>query len=361
MPEWAELAEAHARWERAGAPGLGEGSARGRRSAAFTQWAQRRGVIEPEDGFAAAAAALVVLRPVRRPAAAPEKVWEPLRQELVALAAAGVATNPLDVTLAYGCGWRRPLDLAAGGWWGHWPAAFGELLAECRSSLFVTKRLLDDLGVVELDRDDLQELPAAIAASLLGLCDCGHHLRPCRGNCGLPCCFPRHDLRSWQPEEGVHLRPFVDQAVRGLAQKTLLGAAFAESILYRILERESRVLCRSVEFVRCSGCGGAFEGDRCPSQGCGRSAAGAVRFARKNRLIRPEQEGGRHREAARWVCEDAECATLYPVALSRGRVLPAGPCPRCGWRPAPGRRPAQRSVWVRVAPVRIVEEAGRAW
>jgi len=101
--------------------------------------------------------------------------------------------------------------------------------------------------------------------SLLGACDCRHHRRDCRNRCGRGCCFGDHDTRTWDPDS-CYLRPFIDQAVRGTAQRRILGGAFAESMLYRAIEAEGRVLCRTVEWGCCEVCGRSFQGQVCPNR-----------------------------------------------------------------------------------------------
>lgn len=165
------------------------------------------------------------------------------------------------------------------------------------------------------------------ALALTGRCDCGHHLRGCTG-CGRGCCFTDHDLRSWDPYR-CHLRPFVDQAVRGTAQRRILGGAFAASMLFRALEREGRILCRTVEWGRCDVCGRAFEGLHCPEPHP-RQAGSVRREPRKNQLIAPADESGGHLPLQRWWC--AECQHLYGAAAARATAVPD--CPRCARRPS---------------------------
>ncbi|MFN0090572.1 MAG: hypothetical protein ACKVWR_09955 [Acidimicrobiales bacterium] len=349
MPNWTALTLAYETWVRDGRPAADERPApRHRDTLGFSAWAAAQRIVSGTSSTERAAAALVAIRPARRPSAPPVEIWSALSGELERLDDAHCTTNPGDVCMAFGAGWGRSACFDRRDWEGVWPNAFLELLAEVRVVLTAARRALDEVGVELTDRD-IRELPAIIATSLLGLCDCGHHVR---GGCARSdehdCCFADHDLRTWRPEQGLHLRPFLDQAVRGLAAPRLLAGAFMQSIVYRILEREGRVLCRPVEFALCPGCGESYEGDRCPTEGC--AAPGpALRYPRLHRFIRPESEGGGYREVQRWVCGEETCANLAPVRVARGAVLAPEPCPRCGWAPAPGRRPKRRTVWVRVA------------
>jgi hypothetical protein len=234
--------------------------------------------------------------------------------------------HPYDLALAYAAGRRSQ----------HTPGPFlpgqvGELavlaLAEqVDASLTVTLRLLaTQTGIVPVEREEITSLAYAIAMSLLGVCDCGHHLRGCGQQCGRSCCFPDHDLRTWNPE-ACHLRPFIDQAVRGTAQRRILGGAFASSMLFRMLEAEGQLLCRTVEWGRCDDCGRVFEGSRCPSPHR-HTEVGIRREPRKNQLIVPARgTGSGHVPMQRWWCE--HCCHLYGSATNaqRGDVS----CPRCG-------------------------------
>jgi hypothetical protein len=220
-----------------------------------------------------------------------------------------------------------------------------------RFSVTATEDLLrGQLGLDLVEPGEHASLAAGFTVSLLGRCDCDHHRRGCGGRCERGCCFEDHDLAHWDPAR-VPMRAFVDQAVRGTAQRRVLGAAFAEGLLYRALEPEGRVLCRVVEVARCSGCGTTFEGPRCHAPGCEAEAGAAnARVARRNRLIVPlPQPGGAYVEAQRWECRN--CRNLYghgrPTSLREGDAR----CPWCGWEPPAGRRPHSVSVWQRVGSV----------
>lgn len=259
------------------------------------------------------------------------------------------ALNPFDLMLAFGCGWRRTVARTTGGWEGRWEVSYASLINQVTASLFATNRLLvEQFPQFGLTEDDLLELPGDFAVSLLTACDCGHHVRGCGHACGRECCFPRHDLARWNPST-CHLRPFIDQAVRGTAVKQILGAAFAESLTYVALEREGRILRRRVEFKRCPGCQALYDEAMCPTPGCELpTGAQVARVARANWLIRPEHEGGNYREVVRWVC--GGCGNLSPLRFKLREALPARACPICGWSPSPPAQPARITVWARLPP-----------
>ena len=232
-------------------------------------------------------------------------------------------------------------------WWGRWEMSYATMINQVRASLIVTNRLLgEQFPQFQLSPDDILEFPGDFTVSLLGPCDCGHHSRGCRKDCGRECCFAPHDLATWDP--GVcHLRPFIDQAVRGTATRQILGGAFAESLAFRTMEREGRVLRRRVEFKYCPRCDHRYEEATCPQPGCDAPEGQAVRrVARPNWLIRPEHEGGNYREMIRWVC--GGCENIYPIRFRLREPVADDPCPLCGWRPVPGARAATITVWVRL-------------
>jgi hypothetical protein len=287
-----------------------------------------------------AAAAMMAVRPVRMPAQPPDAVWAALRKQVE-----GAPTNPIDIVIAFGCGWRR--DTSGGtnlGWFGRWSGALSEFITEVRRSIESARHLLSTVVPdLEINRDDVIELSPIMALGLLGACDCDHHLLGCKGRCGRQCCFADHDLAEWEPSPTVGLRTFIDQAVRGEAKAGLRGGAFAESMLYRSLEAEGRVLVRKVEVVRCPACRTDFEGLVCPAPECGRYADDATpRRARSNWLIIPEVTGGSYSEVKRLVCGNPTCARLYPR-----RREPE--CPSCGWVAESGVTPRSISVWTRLA------------
>ena len=247
--------------------------------------------------------------------------------------------NVYDLALAWAVGWNpirgprpatdvRPTE----------PALFA-LIEQAGASIAVTTRLLaENTGLAVVDRDDHGSLAALFGLSITGRCDCGHHVRGCTG-CGRGCCFRDHDLRTWDPYR-CHLRPFVDQAVRGTAQRRIMGGAFAASMLFRALEREGSLLCRTVEWGRCDVCGRAFEGMSCPEPHP-RPAGSVRREPRKNQLIRPAGDDRGHLPLQRWL--GTECHHLFGVASARDAEGPH--CPRCA-------RPPRRrmTVWSRSLP-----------
>ena len=267
-----------------------------------------------------------------RPASPPDDdQW----QVLVNAVATPGNPNPYDVALAWAAGWRG--DGVRGSFA---PGRVGELavlalVEQVQASLWASVRLLaDQTGLAVVGADEIASMAAAMGMSLLGVCDCGHHLRGCPG-CGTSCCYPDHDLRTWDPTV-CHLRPFIDQAVRGTAQRRILGGAFAASMLFRLLEGEGRLLCRTVEWGRCEVCGRAFEGPRCPEPHP-TSSRSVRREPRKNQIIAPPVGNFGHVPIQRWWC--ATCRHLYGSAGAAGRRS-LRVCPRCGGPPS-----ASKAVW----------------
>ncbi len=331
ISDWNSLSGEHASWVADGRPG------------GLTHFVTRAVTsgVTGDSPLGRAAAALMALRPQRFPAAPPATLWQRLSAEIEA-----AATNPIDVVIAFGCGWRREVFVGTGaGWLGRWNPAITELVAIVRAATESARHLLSTVvPELEIDRDDIVELPSLMAVGLMGSCDCEHHVRGCRSGdrCTRRCCFPDHDLADWDPAH-VAFRAFVDQAVRGEAIATLRGGAFAESMLYRLLESDGRVLVRKVEVARCRQCRTDFEGPRCPAPDCGAWADEATpRRARSNWLIVPEVVGGPYSEVSRLVCGDQGCARLFPK-----RRDPR--CPTCGWEPPPDTHPKSASVWLRLA------------
>ena len=106
------------------------------------------------------AAAIVFFGP---PGPPPPEVWNAyvtLHRELAATASDAEALNVFDLVLAFGCGWRRPIDRRRGGWWGRWETAYATMINQVRASLVATGRLLDNqFPQFPLNDDDLLELP----------------------------------------------------------------------------------------------------------------------------------------------------------------------------------------------------------
>ncbi|GEM_PF-5512427 len=252
-----------------------------------------------------------------------------------------IGTNLYDLALAWAVGWNplrapRPAVHVAS----TEPALYA-LIEQAASSIAVSARLLSErAGLAVVEREEHGSLAAMFGMSLTGRCDCGHHVRGCTG-CGRTCCFADHDLRTWDPYR-CHFRPFVDQAVRGTAQRRIMGGAFAASMLFRALEREGKLLCRTVEWGRCDVCDRAFEGLHCPEPHP-RQTGPVRREPRKNQLIQPATADGGHLPLQRWWC--AECHHLFGAAGARETDVAS--CPRCE------RRPNRRmTVWARITPSR---------
>lgn len=304
---------------------------------------RRRGDASPP----APAVAMAFFGPTGVP---PSDIWNSyveIHRKHAAVAADPASLNHFDLMLSFGCGWERAVKNTGEAWWGRWEMAYAVMINQLRASVIATNRLLvDQFPQFALGADDELELPGDFTVSLLGACDCGHHRRGCGGTCGRLCCFPRHSLDAWDPNV-CHLRPFIDQAVRGTATSQILGAAFAESLTYCTLEREGRILRRRVEFKRCPGCQGLYEEATCPTPGCDPPEGVPVpRVARANWLIRPEHEGGTHREIVRWVC--GGCGNLFPMRFKLQEIVPGDPCPVCGWRSPLSSRPTSVTVWAKV-------------
>jgi hypothetical protein len=265
-------------------------------------------------------------------------------RRLSRIAVQPMSPNPFDLAVAWAAGWRGDQHVGA-----FVRGCVGELavlalIEQVQLSLASTLRLLaTQTGLAIVEHDEVTSMSAAIAMSLLGACDCGHHLRGCGGRCGRTCCFPVHDLRTWDPE-ACHLRPFIDQAVRGTARRRILGGAFAESMLFRMLEAEDRLLCRTVEWGRCEICGRAFEGMRCPAAHQ-EPTLPARREPRSNQLIVPARDSGMgHVPVQRWWC--ASCHHLHGSAgLARRRPVK---CPRCG-----SISRASKAVWTLAGSARV--------
>ncbi|MDM7853459.1 hypothetical protein [Cellulomonas alba] len=267
----------------------------------------------------------------------------PVEHEAMLRISASTGANVYDLALAWSIGWsplRGPRPAVA-----VQPTenALYALVEQAGASIAVTSRMLTETtGLAVVERDDHGSLAALFGLSLTGLCDCGHHVRGCTG-CGRGCCFADHDLRTWDPYR-CHLRAFVDQAVRGTAQRRIMGGAFAGGMLFRALEREGRLLCRTVEWGRCDVCGRAFEGTSCPEPHP-RRAGSVRREPHKNQLIEPAAADRGHVPLQRWLC--TECHHLFGAAGSHDPE--ADRCPRCA------RRSSRRmTVWARVAPARSV-------
>ncbi|MCA1692725.1 MAG: hypothetical protein LC733_11210 [Actinobacteria bacterium] len=345
--DWQELAALRERWARTGPSG---------------RWLPARIAAKVHENFAAFVAfvavhvsgkvppepamAMVFFGP---PGIPPPEMWHSYQSlhERVTVAAKPRELNPLDLMLAFGCGWRRAVVAEEGPWWGRWEVAYATMINQVGASLRATNHLLaEQFPQFQLSRDDVLEFAGDFTVSLLGSCDCGHHRRGCRKECGRDCCFAPHDVAEWNPGK-CHLRPFIDQAVRGTATRQILGAAFAESLTFRTMEREGRISRRRVEFKSCPLCEQLYEEETCPTPGCdGPGRSPVRRVARPNWLIHAEHEGGNYREMIRWVC--GGCKNIYPIRFKLHERVVDDPCPMCSWKPAPEERAATITVWVRL-------------
>jgi hypothetical protein len=265
---------------------------------------------------------------------------------LGALAMQPMSPNPFDLAVAWTAGWRGDREVGPFARSRVGELAGLALIEQVELSVHTSLRLLSaQTGLAVVESDEITSTAAAITMSLLGACDCGHHLRGCGGTCGRGCCFPDHDLRTWDAR-ACHLRPFIDQAVRGTARRRILGGAFAEGMLFRMLESEGRMLCRTVEWGRCEICGRAFEGTRCPEPHQEPSRP-VRREPRKNQLIVPARSTGMgHVPIQRWWCPS--CQHLHGSAGMRRRRTAT--CPRCG-----STCQESRAVWTLAATARVVE------
>lgn len=333
-PDWARLAQQFQIWSREEHPSGGTAERYDR----YLGWSQS---VSPADDDLARAVTFFRARTVPPPEAA---LW----QTLCAAAAAPPQPNPYDLALAWAAGWRGSRQRL-----GFTPGQTGELavlglIEQVEASLSASVRLLaTQTGLRIVAPDETRSMAASMGMSLLGVCDCGHHLRTCNRTCGNSCCFPDHDIRTWDPAR-CHLRPFVDQAVRGTAQKRILGGAFASSMMFRLLEAEGRVLCRTVEWGRCAVCGRAFEGARCPAPHPPATVP-ARREPRKNQIIVPAVgPAAGHVPMQRWWC--AGCRHLYGSATRSERRNAV--CPRCGSASS-----TNKAVWTLAATPRSLEAA----
>jgi len=352
--DWAELAARRERWLRVGS---GHGKALPARLALhaqanlaeFTDYCIGSAHGPVSASLIASAVAMAFFGP---PGLPPPELWRTyvdVHRQLAAKAPDPRTMNAFDLMLAFGCGWGRAVVRDGGPWWGRWEVAYPAMINQVGASLLASNRLLaNQFPQFALTSDDLLELPGDFAVSLLGSCDCGHHRRECQRRCGRECCFAPHDLGSWDPLT-CHLRPFVDQAVRGTATGQILGGAFAESLTYRELERQGRILRRRVEFKQCPGCGQLFDEATCPTPGCEPPEGVSVpQMVRPNWLILPEHEGGNYREMVRWVC--AVCSSVYPIRFDLAAPVVGDPCPVCDWTPPSGTPPRRITLWVRRPP-----------
>lgn len=301
----------------------------------------------PDDRFRATCAAAVTLGP-RGPM--PPTILEALGDAV--RTGSSRDENPEYLALAFGCGWGRTLGCSP--WEQRWEGAVLALVDQFHRSVRITvgmlARLVPDL---EVDRDEQRAFAELLAVQFAAGCRCGRHRRACGSRDDHACCIDSHRLDRWDPAV-AHLAAYIDQAVRGLAGRTLRGAAFADGMLYAQLAHEGRLRRAVVEARLCGLCGIQVDAAGCRDPRCSSAAPRSV--AQVNRLVVPLAAGGRHRQLDRWQCGDPDCATLFPRAF-------VARCPRCGWEPAPGRRPSVRKVWVAdrsiCGPESILDGGGR--
>jgi hypothetical protein len=331
-PDWARLAKQLRMWKSEDRQAGGPIESYGR----YLEWSR---AASPDDDDLGRAVAFFTARTASPPD-------EPLWRTLCAAAARPCAPNPYDLALAWAAGWRGDRQRPP-----FTPGRVGELavlalVEQVQAALLASIRLLAaQTGLAIVTPDETASMAAAMGMSLLGVCDSGHHPRRCGGTCGGTCCFADHDIRTWDPAT-CHLRPFVDQAVRGTAQKRILGGAFASSMMFRLLEAEGRVLCRTVEWGRCEVCGRAFEGSRCPAPHRP-AVAPSRREPRKNQIIVPAVGAADgYVPMQRWWC--AACCHLYGSAASARRR--SATCPRCGSASS-----TSKAVWTLATTPRVTE------
>jgi hypothetical protein len=108
-------------------------------------------------------------------------------------------------------------------------------------------------------------------ANVLGYC-----LFSGKCDCGLANCQSQHDLDAYSTSEVELLSKFVRQAVIGPIDDDPKANSVAQGMYYRlILNPERGMLVALVELKRCANpaCRKAYEGARCPEEGCGSMTA----------------------------------------------------------------------------------------
>jgi hypothetical protein len=287
----------------------------------------------------------------------------------LAAGASPAAFDAVDLALAWGCGWRRPVA-SEHGWHARWPAAVLALAAMAGGSINQTARSLVDHvaslaealrtgGERELERR-FQSYSYAIALELAtGACRCGHGTRSERAPAG-SCGRPEHRLATWRPE-ACRLRAFVATAVRGSARLPVQGGALALSMLSGLLLEDQLLRVDVAEFRVCHVCNadaigwavrerrrldvsaaprGLYDLGRCPDCEAPSDPRRTYRLGRKNWLIVPADWGGQHQPVRRHRCPG--CGNLFGTERRR--------CPLCD---CPVRRGDRlTSVWVRLVGMR---------
>lgn len=276
---------------------------------------------------------------------------------LVDLAMASPA-DVLDLVIAWGAGWGRPL-WPAPDWRARWVGAALVLALLVRRSInrtvaWLAENVLDvrrglHAGGDQERAERLEGWANHITMELVhGRCQCGHS----RGGI---CSRPGHRLDAWRPDR-CRLPAFVAMAVRGTAHLPVRAGAFSASMLATALGAEELLVVDSAEFSVCHECNarriglaarerrriqlrelerGLYDVGCCG--GCGQAPhpERTYRVSRKNWLLLPAAWGGRYHAVQRRRC--MACGNL--LALERAE------CPLCQWQVP--RRGRLTTVWVR--------------
>lgn len=289
---------------------------------------------------------------------------------LVELAARSRA-DVLDLAVAWGCGWRRPIwpDHV---WHSRWVVAVLALSAMIEGSINQAVRWLEanvpDFrealradGAPGVDQR-LESYAHTIAVELATAgCRCGHG-RPALRSPVAGCEQPDHQLAWWRPER-CRLRAFVATAVRGSARPALAAGAFSTSMLSGLLRDDHLLRIDTAEFRVCHRCngglirsaaergrrielsslaGGLYDVGRCPSCESPPDPERTYRVARKNWLVVPAEWGGQYHPVHRHRCPG--CGNLFGTERDR--------CPICGAQVR--NRDRHTCVWVRHPALRRV-------
>lgn len=270
-------------------------------------------------------------------------------------AASETGADVVDLAIAWGCGWRRPV-VADHEWHGRWVAAVLALSCLVVGPINRTVDWLEAhvsgvggalrrLGAEErAERFNSHAQQLAMELSL-GACRCRR---------GATCGRPDHALVSWRPED-CHLPAFVATAVRGSPALPLRAGAFSASMLAEPLREDRVVRVDVAEFHVCDVCnadlvglagvrggldlgrvtGGLHDVNRCPDCGTLADPGRTYQVARKNWFVVPDEWGGPYEPVRRHRCSG--CGSLFAAS---GRS-----CPLCRREVPSGHR--LTSVWVR--------------
>jgi hypothetical protein len=290
-------------------------------------------------------------------------------------AASETDADPVDLAIAWGCGWRRPV-VADHEWHGRWVAALLALSSLVSGSINRTVRWLEDhvagvrMALRWQDDQEREERFGSHAQRLamelsLGACRCGHGGRGARPGHG--CGRPDHELASWRPES-CSLPAHVATAVRGSPGLPVRGGAFAVSMLADLLREDHLVRVDVAEFHVCHVCNaellrlarqrgrvdlgsvvrGLHEFNRCPDCGTQTRPGRTYQVARKNWFVVPAEWGGQHEPAQRHRC--AHCGHLFAGGHDG--------CPLCSQVVPSGHR--LTSVWVRKVGLGVRRSSARS-